>query len=457
MVPSSISYESKHFTFEPQFYCQVRMSLITKVIFFSLHFCAAQSYGGEIQELLSEFDIKHSNIIRSSSINKDKTLLKELSYLDNYSKALWSNDINMENKNIVLINTNKIRQQDIQWFLNHNQFYKMLIIDINGSKSYEELSMNIGQEVYFYDETTTEVLEAYEINDVKVRSILGHYHVKNNSFTWNPSKNQNIFRRRANFYGMKLKGMLEHATPSIFINNKYKEYARFFKSNETYLMNGFVKGINIDVLEHLQDCLNFTMLLYKRKVESFGYVKDWENGTLTGTGMMGDIFFKKADMIISGFMITESRSIYVDYLRPILAVKFGLYISKEAIYDGMEYDNYFKAFQLYTWIVILLSIISISMIKLLVFIIIRDNKEKDSFIFVGLKLVWSAMKSIFGGKVSNPDIDSGITQSIILFVWSLCGSVIWIHYRSQITALLSISNPNKPFHDLESMANTNWR
>ena len=76
---------------------------------------------------------------------------------------------------------------------------------------------------------------------------------------------------------------------------------------------------------------------------------------------------------------------------------------------------------------------------------------------LGTKLVWSAMKSIFGGKVNNSDIDSGITQSIILFIWSLCGSVIWIYYRSQITALLSISNPNKPFNDLESMANTNWR
>ena len=74
-----------------------------------------------------------------------------------------------------------------------------------------------------------------------------------------------------------------------------------------------------------------------------------------------------------------------------------------------------------------------------------------------MKFFWSAMKPIFGGKVTNPDIDSGSTQKFILLIWSLCGSVIWIYYRSQITALLSISYPNKPFRDLESMGNTNWR
>ena len=99
----------------------------------------------------------------------------------------------------------------------------------------------------------------------------------------------------------------------------------------------------------------------------------------------------------------------------------------------------------------------IGVIKLLVFAFLCENKANHSFPLIGIKLVWCAIKPIFGGKVSNSDLDSGIAQSIILFIWSLCGSVIWIYYRSQITALLSISNPGKPFHDWESMANTNWR
>ena len=425
------------------------------MIFFSLYFCTAQSFDDEIKILLSELGIKHSNIIRSSSHNKDKTLLKELSYLENYSKSLWIKDVDMENKNIVLINSNEIRQQDIQQFLNHNLFHKMLIIDIDGTLSSEELSINIGQEVYFYDKTTAEVLEAYDINGLKIKRVLGYYQDKNKSFTWTSSKNQNIFRRRGNFHGLKLKAMVEHFYPTAIIDKKYIEKARFFKSNQTYLMNGFVKGIYIDILEHLQENLNFTTTLYKRKDVSYGKIIDWKNGTITGEGMISDIFFKRADMIIIGVLIDVERSLYVDYLRAISPFKWGLYISKRAVHDSIEYDNYFKAFHLYSWIIIMFSIIVIGLVKLLIFVCIGEINS--SYILIGMKLIWFAMKSIFGGIVSYPNIDYVTSQKVILFIWSLCGNIIWIYYRSQITALLSISNPSKPFYDLESMANTNWR
>ena len=50
----------------------------------------------------------------------------------------------------------------------------------------------------------------YEINGVKIERILGYYQDKNKSFTWNSSKKQDIFRRRDNFHGLKLKAMVEH-------------------------------------------------------------------------------------------------------------------------------------------------------------------------------------------------------------------------------------------------------
>ena len=361
----------------------------------------------------------------------------------------------MENINIVLINRNEIKQQDFQQFLNRNLFHKMLIIDFDGTKSYEGLCIDIGQEVYFYDKTTAEVLEVYEINGVKIKRVLGYYQDKTNSFTWNSRTNQNIFRRRGNFHGLKLNAMVEHFYPTAIIDKEYIEKARFFKSNQTYLMNGFVKGIYIDILETLQENLNFTTTLYKRKDVSYGKIIDWKNGTLTGEGMISDIFFKRADMILTGVLINTERSIYVDYLRAISPFRWGLYISKRAVHDSMEYDNYFKAFNFYSWISIIFAIIVIGLVKLFIFVSIGEINS--SYTLIGMKLIWCAMKSIFGGIVSYPNIDYVTSQKVLLFIWSLCGSIIWIYYRSQITALLSISNPSKPFYDLESMANTNWR
>ena len=340
---------------------------------FSLHLCAAHSSYEAINKLLSELDIKHSNIIRSYSINQDKNLLKTLSYQENYSKAIRSDYVNMENENVILVFSREIEQQKIQWFLNHNHFHKMLIINLDGIKSHEELCINVDQEVYFYDETTAEVLEAYEINGVKINNTLGYYNAKNNSFAWNSSKYQNIFKRRANFHGLKLKGMVEEYTAAVMIDKAYKEKARFFKSNQTYLMNGFVKGVFIDILEHMQENLNFSTTLYKRKDISFGNMKKWVNGTVTGNGMVSDIFFKRADMIIAAVLITEKRSIYIDILRPLLPVKWGLYISKGAVHDSMEYDNYFKAFNFYSWATILFAIIMIGIIRYFILVCIGKN------------------------------------------------------------------------------------
>ena len=88
-------------------------------------------------------------------------------------KILSINGNNMENNNIVLINNQKIKQQDIQLFLNHKSFHKMLIINPYSIKSYDDLIIDIGQEVYFFDENSTEVFETYEINGMKIRRPLG--------------------------------------------------------------------------------------------------------------------------------------------------------------------------------------------------------------------------------------------------------------------------------------------
>ena len=140
-------------------------------------------------------------------------------------------------------------------------------------------------------------------------------------------------------------------------------------------MNGFVKGVHIDILEHLQGHLNFSTSLYKRQVPSYGNIRDWKNGTLTGEGMVGDIYFKRADMIIAGVIITASRLTHVDFLRPLIPMTYGIYISNQAVYDAMEYHSYFKPFELSSWIAILLSIISIGITKLFIFTFFAKTRK----------------------------------------------------------------------------------
>ena len=59
--------------------------------------------------------------------------------------------------------------------------------------------------------------------------------------------------------------MTEFSPIRMDANARYFNEAPFFPNNKTYLVNGFTKGIFQDVLEMLQDKLNFTYDMYKRE------------------------------------------------------------------------------------------------------------------------------------------------------------------------------------------------
>ena len=92
----------------------------------------------------------------------------------------------------------------------------------------------------------------------------------------------------------------------------------YFPNNETYLINDYVYGICVDVLKELESELNFTTLIFKRKTEAWGFVQEWPNGTFTGSGMVGDIFSKRADLVVTSLSIIPERAQYVDFLPPLL-------------------------------------------------------------------------------------------------------------------------------------------
>ena len=62
---------------------------------------------------------------------------------------------------------------------------------------------------------------------------------------------------------------------------KYLENAKYFQNNETYyLVTGLTYGLFNDVLGILQDRLNFTTQLYKRKDGAWGYFNYKDDGTV---------------------------------------------------------------------------------------------------------------------------------------------------------------------------------
>ena len=68
-----------------------------------------------------------------------------------------------------------------------------------------------------------------------------------------------------------MKAMTEATGRELILDKVYQEIAPFYLENGTYLVNGLVSGLHQDVLTIMEETLNFTTLLYKRKDRVWGF------------------------------------------------------------------------------------------------------------------------------------------------------------------------------------------
>ena len=96
-------------------------------------------------------------------------------------------------------------------------------------------------------------------------------------------------------------------------------------------------------------------------------------------------------------------------------------------------------------------------------VIMTVFKSSILYKFSDLKLsniigfLWYSYIVYFGGKPSGTAIDSKRTYKLIVFVSLLGGIIIWISYRSFLTAELAINIKKYPFNDMNSLSKTNWK
>ena len=66
--------------------------------------------------------------------------------------------------------------------------------------------------------------------------------------------NTDFIKRRSNFYGIVLKGIVGFFGLDMFSTDTgYQEKTPYFRNNDTYQINGFTSGLIHDVLSNLQD------------------------------------------------------------------------------------------------------------------------------------------------------------------------------------------------------------
>ena len=99
------------------------------------------------------------------------------------------------------------------------------------------------------------------------------------------------------------------------------------------------------MLQELQSHLNFTTALFRRKAGGWGYVYPQNDGSYKATGMIGDIFFKRADIAVAPLTINLNRGTYVDFAIPFTKEPVGLYIKSKSLQGDFDFHLLLSPFR----------------------------------------------------------------------------------------------------------------
>ena len=418
--------------------------------------CVQTSYQNEyFWTIQKEFQLDHPLIITNRNIGNVK-IMRQLSKTSQFARfVIEADDISMKGvlNVIYFVNSNYTIINKIKTLLNNRHITLVLMVkDPQFDELYKELELEINEKVFLFKETTQEAYETYLINNQYVRRKLGHFNSQKNTFIWSENVDSNLYKRRSNFHGKVFKGMTEFSGTDMNAKPSYVKNAPYFSNNQTFLINGYTYGLFNDILHILEAKLNFSTLLYKRKKVGWGYIFPQPNGSYIGTGMAGDIFFNRAEIIVAPFGLFLKRALYIDFLPPVQTYLAALYTPTLDTAESIDLKLFISPFTINVWMTIGVISILTAIVKFVIFCY-HDSVHVLEF----FSALWTSFIAFFGGKPTGKSIDSKQTYRMIIFISLLSGTIVWIMYRSFLTSELSIIKKVYPFTDMKSFSKTSWR
>ena len=299
-----------------------------------------------LESLINHFQLKHPLIVCNEdfwNLRLVKMMMKNYHYSFVKKNIPYSQE-SVKKSDWVFIDRKLTDMQKIFKFIKDmKQNSKAVIICENVEAFMKVLEPTIDKQVYFVKESSMEVYEGYKINMHDIRRKLGQF--DSNKFIWEENVNHNFIERRSNFHGLHLKAMTESNGNELILRSGFEQNANYHSNNETYLVTNYASGLYHDILKEVQSQLNFTTSLYKRKVVAWGLVYPLANGSFDATGMVGDLFFQRVDLVVASLTIIKERALYIDMLMPIASENVGLYIQSQNSKGTFDFRLLFLPFR----------------------------------------------------------------------------------------------------------------
>ena len=314
----------------------------------------AASQNSLILPITEEFQIKHPIIISNSNSASSYQMMKKHFFSNQFTRIV--NDLDEDSIRTyceldipLIIFFNNVMIQKLEKFFCWPSSFIAIVEEKELDYALQSIEVSIEKRALVVIKSTREVYETYIINNKTIKRKLGQIDMFDGSFVWEDNVEQDFISRRANFQGLTLKAMTETTGNELAFDPNYLKEARYFPSNKTYEVTNYTYGIYFDVLKELEKELNFTTVLYKRKVLAWGFVYPQDNGSFTATGIVGDLFYNKVDLCVAPLATFYRRALYIDFLLPLTQKIIGLYIPTTSDED-FDFQTFFTPFRYFDFL-----------------------------------------------------------------------------------------------------------
>ena len=314
----------------------------------------------------------------------------------------------------------------------------------------EDEKINIDQQIYFLT-PSLDLYEKYTINNKLIQQKLGHF--VDGAYIPEELTKQNFVDRRHNLHGLELIALAVESKTSMKIGNL--KNAPYFPSNQTYDVTDLIQGKYLEILTILQNNLNFTTKIYSRMDDKWGVPIQHPNGSISvPDGIIKDGMNGLADILLARLTIMYERYLAIDYLVPLETLTNGIFVNKDSIQESLDFEVFQKPFDKWTWTTLTLSSLIVTISIVLISKVLNQEKLNClNFIDIFAK----SLQANLGNASFTPVTYKFHSRQMVIFVALITGNLIWIAYNGALLSKLVKPIFKEPFHDLESLAASNYR
>ena len=215
------------------------------------------------------------------------------------------------------------------------------------------------------------------------------------------------------------------------------------------------EGYCIDLLRQLSEQIKFTYMLYLVPDGMYGSHELTSNGTKRWNGLVGELVYKKADMIIAPLTINPERSKVIEFSKPF---KYqGIAMLQKRIPKGAKLDSFLQPFQHTLWFLLMVSVHVVAVVLYLLDRVspfgkfkvgmIRESNDHEKALNLS-SAIWFAWGVLLNSGIGEKTPRS-FSARVLGMVWAGFAMIVVASYTANLAAFLVLDSTETEISGLE--------